>query len=47
MQSYRTSFLAEPGTGQPPRGRTNIILSPNNDYLRQFRSGGAAGGNGR
>ena len=43
MQSYQTSFVAEPPTGEPPRGRTSIILSPNNDYLRQFRSGGAAG----
>jgi len=39
MQSYRTSFLTESAPGQPPRGRTNIILSPNNDYLQQFRSG--------
>jgi membrane protease subunit HflC len=31
MQSYRTSFLANQG------GSTNIILSPENDYLRQFR----------
>ena len=31
MQSYRTSFLAENGGG------TNVILSPDNDYLRQFR----------
>jgi modulator of FtsH protease HflC len=31
MQSYRTSFLANQG------GSTNIILSPDNDYLRQFR----------
>jgi membrane protease subunit HflC len=44
MQSYRTSFVSEPGTGEPPRGRTSIILSPNNEYLRQFRGGG---GNGR
>jgi membrane protease subunit HflC len=44
MQSYRNSFVAEPPTGEPPRGRTNIILSPNNDYLRQFRSGGSAAG---
>lgn len=43
MQSYQTSFVAEPPTGEPPRGRTSIILSPNNDYLRQFRSGGGAG----
>ena len=44
MQSYQTSFVAEPGTGEPPRGRTNIILSPNNEYLRQFRGGGNAPG---
>lgn len=31
MQSYRTSFLAKEG------GDTNIILSPQNDYLRQFQ----------
>ncbi len=31
MQSYRTSFLANQG------GATNVILSPENDYLRQFR----------
>lgn len=31
MQSYRTSFLANQG------GSTNIIMSPENDYLRQFR----------
>jgi len=31
MQSYRTSFLANQGGG------TNVILSPENDYLRQFR----------
>jgi membrane protease subunit HflC len=44
MQSYLASFTAEPQPGEPPRGRTNIILSPNNDYLRQFRSGGSAAG---
>jgi modulator of FtsH protease HflC len=33
MQSYRTTFLANQG------GSTNIILSPDNDYLRQFRGG--------
>jgi membrane protease subunit HflC len=43
MQSYQTSFVAEPATGEPPRGRTSIILSPNNEYLRQFRGGGGAG----
>jgi membrane protease subunit HflC len=31
MQSYRTSFLAQQG------GNTNVILSPDNDYLRQFK----------
>jgi hypothetical protein len=25
------------GTPDNPRGRTNIIMSPSNDYLRQFR----------
>ena len=44
MQSYRISFITDTVTGEPPRGRTNIILSPNNDYLRQFRSGGSAAG---
>ncbi len=35
MQSYESSFI---GNGQEgPRGRTSIILSPNNEYLRQFR----------
>jgi membrane protease subunit HflC len=43
MQSYQTSFVTEPPTGEPPRGRTSIILSPNNEYLRQFRGGGGAG----
>jgi len=36
MQSYEASFLS-PGTAENPRGRSSIILSPNNDYLRQFR----------
>ncbi|HST36477.1 MAG TPA: protease modulator HflC [Allosphingosinicella sp.] len=36
MQSYQITFLAE-GTAERPRGRSSIILSPNNDYLRQFR----------
>ena len=30
MQSYRQSFLSN-------QGNTNVILSPDNDYLRQFR----------
>ena len=37
MQSYQTSFVNETNTGDQPRGRTSIILSPNNEYLRQFR----------
>jgi len=37
MQSYQVTFLT-PGTPESPRGRSSIILSPNNDYLRQFRS---------
>jgi membrane protease subunit HflC len=40
MQSYRTSFITETPTGEQPRGRTSIILSPNNEYLRQFRGSG-------
>lgn len=35
MQSYVTSFLATQADGTT-RGRTSIILSPNNEYLRQF-----------
>jgi membrane protease subunit HflC len=37
MQSYVNSFLRTNADGQ--RGRSSIILSPNNDYLRQFRGG--------
>ena len=36
MQSYESSFIST-ATGDNPRGRTNIILSPDNEYLRQFR----------
>lgn len=36
MQSYRQTFL---GNVDGQRGRASIILSPNNDYLRQFRGG--------
>lgn len=32
MQSYRTTFLAE----QEGKGATSVILSPDNDYLREF-----------
>ena len=35
MQSYEASFISE---GR--QGRSNIILSPDNDYLRQFRGRG-------
>ncbi len=37
MQSYRRTFVPD---GQNGDGKTNIVLSPNNDYLRNFRSGG-------
>ncbi len=40
MQSYQTSFVNETVQGDTPRGRTTIVLSPNNEYLRQFRGGG-------
>jgi membrane protease subunit HflC len=36
MQSYDISFN-NAQAGDTQRGRTNIILSPNNEYLRQFR----------
>ena len=35
MQSYEASFISE---GR--QGRSNIILSPQNEYLRQFRGSG-------
>jgi membrane protease subunit HflC len=34
MQSYRTTFIGDPSQKQ---GDTSIILSPDNDYLREFR----------
>lgn len=37
MQSYRNTFLGSNADGQ--RGRASIVLSPSNDYLRQFRGG--------
>jgi membrane protease subunit HflC len=37
MQSYETSFTAGGGQGENARGRTSVILSPDNQYLRQFR----------
>jgi modulator of FtsH protease HflC len=34
MQSYKTTFRQNAEGGQ-----TNVVLSPNNDYLRKFREG--------
>lgn len=34
MQSYRSTFIGEAG-GKPPAG-TTIVLSPQNDYLKEF-----------
>ncbi len=36
MQSYEASFISNAQNGENGRGRTNVILSPNNEYLRQF-----------
>ena len=38
MQSYRRTFGAD--GGPPPEGSTNVILSPNNSYLRNFQNRG-------
>jgi membrane protease subunit HflC len=35
MQSYRTTFVNN--GSQEPMGRSSIILSPNNEFLREFR----------
>ena len=37
MQSYERTFGTD---GTTPQGGSSIILSPSNDYLRQFRDGG-------
>ena len=37
MQSYRHTFGVD---GSKPEGSTNLILSPNNAYLRNFENGG-------
>ena len=37
MQSYRRTFGVD---GSAPEGSTNIILSPDNAYLKQFQNGG-------
>src|SRR4051794_25741343 len=34
MQSYRCTFIGEQGC--KPSGTTNIVLSPQNDYLKEF-----------
>lgn len=36
MQSYRHTFGVD---GTKPEGQTSIVLSPGNDYLREFRGG--------
>jgi membrane protease subunit HflC len=38
MQSYRATFVGEPG-GKPPAG-TTVVLSPQNDYLKEFSGRG-------
>jgi membrane protease subunit HflC len=38
MQSYRRTFGAD--GGPPPEGSTNVILSPDNAYLRNFQGRG-------
>lgn len=38
MQSYRRTFGAD--GGPTPEGSTNVILSPNNSYLRNFQNRG-------
>ena len=35
MQSYEQTFVTKPG--EEEKGRSSIILSPNNDYLREFQ----------
>jgi membrane protease subunit HflC len=37
MQSYRTTFTGEGQPKSDDRGRSTVILSPDNDYLREFR----------
>jgi modulator of FtsH protease HflC len=38
MQSYRQTFIST--DPKNPKAQTSIILSPGNDYLREFRGGG-------
>jgi membrane protease subunit HflC len=37
MQSYRTTFAGEGQAANEQGGGTSIVLSPENDYLREFR----------
>ncbi|MBV9932341.1 MAG: protease modulator HflC [Alphaproteobacteria bacterium] len=37
MQSYRLTFTGEGLPKSEERGRSTIVLSPDNDYLREFR----------
>jgi modulator of FtsH protease HflC len=39
MQSYKSTFLPD-ASGKPPAGSTNLILTPDNSYLKQFENGG-------
>jgi membrane protease subunit HflC len=39
MQSYRYTFGPD-ATGKMPAGDTNLILTPDNSYLKQFEDGG-------
>ena len=34
MQSYRSTFIGDPGGKEP--APTTIVLSPQNDYLKEF-----------
>ncbi len=38
MQSYRQTFGV--GTKDQPKGETNLILTPDNSYLKEFEGGG-------
>jgi membrane protease subunit HflC len=37
MQAYQRTFVGEDGKARP----TNVILSPQNDFLREFTRGGS------
>jgi membrane protease subunit HflC len=37
MQSYKTTFAGEGQAQGEDQGRSTVILSPDNDYLREFR----------